>query len=69
MFASVSCSAGGGIFGGSSGGGSGGGGGGGDGWHGHGGMHSPNVLADVALNEAAAEMVEEVIILDVSGEH
>lgn len=72
LFASVSggmTSYGGGISGGSSGGGSGGGGGGGDGWHGHGGMHSPNVLAELALNEAAAEtMVEEVIILDVSGE-
>jgi hypothetical protein len=64
---------------GSSGGGTGGTGGmGAGGWGGSGGSGwgwpepggaapQPNVLADVALNEAAAEMAEEVILLDVEG--
>ena len=67
---SAACS-GGGLSGGSRGGGGSGGGGGGGDWSGPGGsMHAtPNVLADLALNEAAAaEMVEEVILLDVGGE-
>ncbi|GAX75471.1 hypothetical protein CEUSTIGMA_g2914.t1 [Chlamydomonas eustigma] len=50
-------------------GGWGGGGGSGGGWPGPGGaLPQPNVLADIAVvNETAAEMVEEVILLDVGG--
>lgn len=69
-FASISSNAG--ITGGGGGPFGGGGGGGGGNWGGwpgsSGGSASANVLADLSLNEPSADMVEEVILLDVSGE-
>ncbi|KAG1663220.1 hypothetical protein FOA52_011313 [Chlamydomonas sp. UWO 241] len=58
---------GGGLSGGSNGGGGGGGGGPGEGCGPGGAATTPHVLSDVSVNEAAGELVEEVVLLDVGG--